>query len=303
MEKDIICIDNNLTIKNYQEDFLKFIDVGSKTIESYNSGIKQFIKYLDEKDMAHPTREDIISFRDSKKETNSVATANAYLSSLKAFFGYLEYNGIYKDITKNVKHLKDTTLHKKKFFTADICRELQTKYCDNLREEIMFILTLTTGLRINELVNIRLEDFKIINGKICLYVLGKARQYKQDYVIVDNYVYELVKKYIKQYDITDYLFVSSSNHNKGGKITTHSARRIVNKIFERANIKDEKTTFHSIRHSFATISIQNGATTREVCKALRQTSTVVTERYLHDLENINNKCSSIVTSQILGGTL
>ena len=302
MEKDMIRIDNNLTIKNYQEDFLRFVDVSQRTIESYSSGIKQFIKYLDENNITHPTREDIISFRDSKKETNSVATANAYLSSLKAFFGYLEYNGIYKDITQNVKNLRDTNLHKRKFFSSDTCKSL-LENCKNEREKIMFVLTLTTGLRINELINIQLEDFKIINDKVCLYVLGKARKYKQDYVIVDNEVYEMIQDYVKNYNITNYLFVSNSNHNKGNKMTTHSARRIINALYERCGIKDEQTTFHSIRHSFATISIQNGATTREVCKALRQTSTVVTERYLHDLDNINNKCSGIVTNQILGGAL
>lgn len=302
MEKDMISLDNKVAIKSYQDDFLKFVDVSQRTIESYSSGIKQFIKYLDEKDITHPTREDIINFRDSKKETNSVATANAYLSSLKAFFGYLEYNGIYKDITKNVKNLRDTNLHKRKFFSSDKCKEILDN-CSNEREKVMFVLTLTTGLRINELINIQLEDFRIINDRVCLYVLGKARKYKQDYVIVDNYVYDMVKSYVKNYNINDYLFVSNSNHNKGNKMTPHSARRIINALYERCGIKDEQTTFHSIRHSFATISIQNGATTREVCKALRQTSTVVTERYLHDLESINNKCSNIVTNEILGGAL
>ena len=302
MEKDMICLDNKVTIKSYQDDFLNFVDVSQRTMESYSSGIKQFIKYLDRNDITHPTREDIINFRDLKKDTNSVATANAYLSSLKAFFGYLEYNGIYKDITKNVKNLRDTNLHKRKFFSSDMCKEILDS-CSNERERVMFLLTLTTGLRINELINIQLEDFKIINDRVCLYVLGKARKYKQDYVVVDDEIYSMIKEYIKNYNITNYLFVSNSNHNKGNRMTAHSARRIINALYERCGIKDEQTTFHSIRHSFATISIQNGATTREVCKALRQTSTVVTERYLHDLESINNKCSGIVTNKILGGAL
>ena len=290
---------NREKLNNCKRKFLEFIDVGEETLKSYNSGLKQFIQYLDELGIQEPTRENVIAFRDYQKEKNSVATANAYLSAVKAFFEFLEYNNIYKNITKNIKHFKDTNLHKRKFFTSNKCKEI-LDCCANEREKIIFVLTLTTGLRINELVNIRLEDFKLINDKICLYVLGKARQYKQDYVIVDNEVYEMIKQYVKNYNITDYLFVSNSNHNKGNKMTTFSARRIINALYERCGIKDEQTTFHSIRHSFATISIQNGATTRDVCKALRQTSTTVTERYLHDLENINNACSGIVTSQLLG---
>ena len=290
---------NREKLNNCKRKFLEFIDVGEETLKSYNSGLKQFIQYLDDLGIQEPTRENVIAFRDYQKEKNSVATANAYLSAVKAFFEFLEYNNIYKNIAKNIKHFKDTNLHKRKFFTSNKCKEI-LGCCANEREKIIFVLTLTTGLRINELVNIRLEDFKLINDKICLYVLGKARQYKQDYVIVDNEVYEMIKQYVKNYNIIDYLFVSNSNHNKGNKMTTFSARRIINALYERCGIKDEQTTFHSIRHSFATISIQNGATTRDVCKALRQTSTTVTERYLHDLENINNACSGIVTSQLLG---
>jgi integrase/recombinase XerC len=302
MKNEIMNIDSKLSIKDYKEEFLKFVDVSNFTLESYSSGIKQFIKYLDKKGISVPEREDVIAFRDEEKELNSVATANSYLSSLRAFFQYLEYNGIYKNITLNVKSLKDTTIHKRKFLTVETCKELLNN-CKDLREKVLFSLTLECGLRANEVCNIRLEDFKTIDDKICLYVLGKARDYKQDYVIVDNQLYELIKKYIVEYNIKDYLFVSTSNNNTGGKLTTTSLRRIINALYERLGIKDEQTTFHSIRHSFATISISNGADIREVSKAMRHSSTSITERYLHDLEMINNQCSNIVSSQVFGGAL
>lgn len=292
----------SVSIKDYKEDFLDFIDVSEKTTESYNSGIKQFIKYLNELGISMPNRDDVINFRNKIKEEKSVPTANAYLSSLKAFFGYLEYNNIYKNITRGVKSLKDTTIHKRNYIPVEQCQELLNS-CKNLREKFILSLALTTGVRINEIVNIRLEDIKVKNDKICIYVLGKGRDYKQDYVLLNGSVYEMMKQYIKEYNITDYLFVSMSNNNGNNKMTTNSMRRIVNKIFERVGIKNDKITYHSIRHSFATISILNGASTREVSQALRHTSTNVTERYLHDLEAMNNSCGNLVANNIIGGAI
>lgn len=284
-------------INNYKEDFLKFVDVSNMTIESYSSGIKQFIWYLEQNNIKIPTRDDVIGFRDYIKQEHSVATVNAYLSSIKAFFKYLEYKGIYQDITNNVKHLKDTNLHKRKYLNVEDCKYV-IQNCNNLREKAIFMLTLNCGLRANEVVNIQLQDFKEINGKICLYVLGKGRDYKQDYVLVQKDLYNLIKEYVEEYNIKDYLFVSSSNHNNNGKLTTRSIRRIVNKIYERAGIKDENLTFHSIRHSFATISIENGADIREVSQALRHSSINTTQIYLHDLDAINNNCNNIIANQV-----
>lgn len=309
MEKEMILdIKNYLTqtgnvkIENYKQEFLNFIDVSKMTEQTYATGIKQFFIYLKEKGIKNPTREDVIAFRDELRQEHSVATINSYLSSLSSFFKYLEYKEIYQDITVNVKHLKDTILHKRKFLTIQDCKYI-VENCKDLREKTIFMLTLNCGLRANEVVNIQLKDFKEINGKVCLYVLGKGRDYKQDYVIVENTVYEIIKEYIQEYNIKDYLFVSNSNHNNNGKITTRSLRRIINNMYERLGIKEDNLTFHSIRHSFATISIENGADIREVSQALRHSSINTTQRYLHDLEMINNNCSNIVSNKVFGEVL
>ena len=133
-----------------------------------------------------------------------------------------------------------------------------------------------------------------------LRVLGKGRDYKQDKVRISDNVLAMLKEYIKTYNITDYLFVSTSNNNKGGKLSPCSIRRTINKLYEKANIKTDKIVAHSLRHTFATLSIENGEDLREVSKAMRHKSVTVTERYLHDLEEKNNKCSSIVSNVVLG---
>lgn len=297
MKNEVLEI-KNVNLEELQKEYLSYIDVKDKTIETYNIAIRQFVKFLNEKEVSIPTREHVLQFKEYLKENHSVSTVNSYLIALRNFFSFLEYNGIYKNITKNVKGLKDNDLHKRDALTTEQCQRVIAE-CKDIREKSIILLTLTCGLRANEIVNIKLEDFKEENGKCMLYVLGKGRDYKQDCVVVEDEVLNIIKEYISQYGITDYLFVSTSRNNTGNQITTKCLRELVNKIFERASVKSNKITLHSLRHSFATIAIQSGEDLRDVSKAMRHKSVVVTERYLHDLDMANNKCSSKVLQSVL----
>ena len=119
---------------------------------------------------------------------------------------------------------------------------------------------------------------------------------KTDFVVIPDNVLQQVKEYINNNDITDYLFVSTSNNNKGNAISTRTMRDIVNKIYERAGIKNENVVFHSLRHSFATISIKNGSDIREVSQSLRHKSVATSMIYIHDLEMTENKCSNNISN-------
>lgn len=289
----------NLDWQELQRRYLSYIDVAKKTVETYDIAIRQFAKYMNGLGEKNPTRDHIIAFRESLKENHSVATVNSYLIALRNFFKFLEYEGIYKNITENVKGLQDTDIHKREALSVAVCQKLINATQD-LREKTIIMITLSCGLRANELVNIRLEDFKEIEGQTRLYVLGKGRAYKQDFVIVPDDLKGLISQYIETYGITDYLFVSASRNSKGKSLTPTSIRNIVNAVYERVGIKSETVVFHSLRHSFATISIENGEDIREVSLALRHKSIATTERYLHDLEMKNNKCSNTVLSMVKG---
>lgn len=288
--------------KVLQERYIDYIDVKPRTVETYNTGIRQFLEYLKENNVEIPTREDIIGFRDKIQKNHSISTVNSYLIAIRNFFSYLEYEGIYKNITKNVKGLVDTNLHKKESLSAEQCKEILNSAKD-LREKTLFALTLSCGLRANEIVNIRVSDFKEKDGVNVLYLLGKGRSEKTDFVVVPDNMIELLKEYVKKYNINDYLFVSSSNHNTGGKLNTCTIRRIVNAMFERVGVKKDTISLHSLRHTFATLSIKNGEDIRQVSQALRHKSVAVTEIYLHDLNAIENKCSNVVSNSILGGIM
>ena len=67
-------------------------------------------------------------------------------------------------------------------------------------------------------------------------------------------------------------------------------------MFRRAGIEGKEYSCHSCRHTFATLSIQNGTDIREVSQALRHKSIYTTQIYLHDLEKIKDKCSNKVSN-------
>ena len=167
-------------------------------------------------------------------------------------------------------------------------------------QKLILLITITTGLRCNELRNIMVEDFKERNGIVCLYVLGTARAgLKTDYVVIPDNLYKEIKDYIKENNITDYLFVSNSNNNRGNLMSTRAIRDIVNRIYEKAGLDKNLYVFHSLRHGFCNISLMNDINIVEVSKAMRHKSIQTTMTYVRDIEAKDNKCFATVGNLVL----
>lgn len=290
---DLISNDQNII-----ERYLQFIDVTDNTIDTYKNGLKMLFLYLKEKGVKNPTRQDIVDFRESLKIGHSLSTVNTYLISIRNFFKWLEYENIYKDITKNIKGVQVSREHKREALTETQIN-LVLQNVKNNKEKLIFLLGVCCGCRANEICNIRLDDFVVKGDKILLYLLGKGRDGKVDYVPISNDLYEFIEQYIKEYNIVDYL-ITSDYKSDGSKVTNKTIRYIVKQMLRRVGIDDDKYSMHSCRHSFATISIKNGADIRQVQQALRHRSLETSMIYLHDLDARNNPCGNIVTKLVLG---
>ena len=286
--------------EQYIEKFLEYIDVSNNTIKEYTAGLKRFFNYCYENNIVEFERQDVINFREYlKNDSKEATTINLYLASVKNFFKWLEYEGVYKDITRNVKSLPVEKGHKREAVTVEQLKTMLS-FCKDKRERLILLITITTGLRCNELRNITVEDFKERNGVVCLYVLGKARAgLKTDYVIVPEDLYNEIKDYIKENNITDYLFVSNSNNNKGNLVSTRAIRDIVNKIYQKAGLDKNLYVFHSLRHGFCNISLMNDIDIVEVSKAMRHKSIQTTMTYVRDIEANDNRCFAAVGSLVL----
>ena len=150
------------------ERYLDYIDVSDATQKEYHTGLKLFFEYCKEKNINEVKRQDIIEYRNRLQEQGKSAnTINLYLVSVKNFFKWLEYEGIYKDVAKNIKAMPVQNTHIRESLDVDQIKEL-LKHCQDDKEKLIISLAITTGIRCNEMCNIRVQDIVNKNGVNCL---------------------------------------------------------------------------------------------------------------------------------------
>ena len=289
MKNELELKNNNvLNMKTLMERYLNYIDVSDNTTKTYNIGLIQFNEYLKENNIKEPTREDVINFREYLKVDHKPNTVNAYLIAVRNFYSWLEYEDITKDITKKIKGIKLERIHLKRGLSKEEINQV-LNVCKDKRETLLIKLMLTCALRINEVANIQLQDFYDDKGVIMLRILGKARNgLKQDSVKIDNRIFDLIKEYCNEYQPSDYLFYSTSNHNKGGKVTTKTLRLIINELFKRANLDMEMLSPHSTRHTSVELALESGISIQEVSEFVRHKSIITTMQYSKELNQRNS---------------
>ena len=113
-----------------EEEFIEYLDVNDLTIKSYTNGINSFISFLENNNIKYPTRTHFKAFREELKENMSINTVNSYMTAIRRFFKYLELNGIYNDITKDVKGLKYSNVPKTQVLDEKLCKEIYNNLFD-----------------------------------------------------------------------------------------------------------------------------------------------------------------------------
>ena len=287
-------IENNLLER--KEEFISYLDVSNETLNTYCEGLKCFFGYLADKGITNPTRLDFKNFRDEIKIKLSVNTTNSYLTAVRRFFKYLETNGQYSNITQDVKSVKTSKIPKKQVLTTEKVREIYAALTD-VRQRCLFSLFVSTGMRAIEVSRSLIEDIKLHNGEYVLFFQGKMRDDKSEYVKLSPEVLRDIKNYIG--DRTNgYIFVSESNRNKGGGVTTKTLRLEIKNIFRRFNLDYDTFSCHSLRRTFATIAYSNGADIYQIKEVLRHHSVSTTSRYISQTIRDNNKTELNVSDLI-----
>ena len=121
---------------------------------------------------------------------------------------------------------------------------------------------------------------------------------KQDSVKIDERLFELIKQYCSEYQVKDYLFYSTSNHNKGGKMSTKCLREIINNLFKRAGINDDMITSHSLRHSSCEMLLESGVPIQDVSEFLRHKSLTTVMTYKRELDQRTSKSANILGDMV-----
>ena len=222
---------------------------------------------------------------------------------MRLFFKWTSQENIYPNIADRVKGAKLDTTHKKDYLTSaqikDVLKNIDTSTLKGARDYAIVALMVTTGLRTIEISRAKVGDIRNVGNTPVLYIQGKGKEEKNDYVKLPYQVIKAIGVYRNMLaNDHEQLFVSTSNNNKGKGLTTCSVSTIVKNAMKEAGYNSPRLTAHSLRHSTATLNLLNGGTLEETQQLLRHSKISTTMVYLHHLERINNDSEKRVASSI-----
>ncbi len=271
----------------YEEEFLNYLKnirlYSKKTVASYEYDLKDYALFLEKnnltiKDDNDKTLKLYLNYVYDKKISNK--SISRHLSSLRTYYDFLKKENIVtENIFKNVKNPKiEKTIPN--FISHDKLNEIFTSFNDSdldIRNRLVIELLYATGLRVGELVNIKIKDIDF--GAQSIKVLGKGS--KERYVFYNNTTKEVLKKYLVvrkklQKKENDYLLLN----DKGTPIKEASVRKIIQTTLMKCGIKS-KITPHTFRHTFATDLLNQGLDLVNVKELLGHASLNTTSIYTH----------------------
>lgn len=288
-------------------EWIAFIDAKPKTVETYTRAIKQFLGWLVDRGITNPSREDIISYRDELKVDHKPTTVQSYLVAVKQFFHWTQQRGIYPDIADRVKGARIERGYKKDYLTSRQCAKLLATIdrgtLKGKRDYALLALMLTTGIRTIEACRADIKDIATAGDNTVLYLLGKGRDEKSEYVKLEPHAEEALREYLAERKETtpeSPLFASIANRNNEQRMTTRSISRIAKERLKGANLISERLTAHSLRHTSATLALLNGSKPEEVQQLLRHSKLDTTMIYSHALERAKNDSEMRIGKAIFG---
>lgn len=292
--------------------WIAYVDGSPKTIETYGKSIRRFMRYLADNNIAAPKREDIVQYRQTLLEQYRPTTCQAYLMAVKLFFKWLAQEGIYENIADRVKSARLDLEHKRDYLTTRqvgrVLGKIDQATLKGKRDYAMLALMVTTGIRTIEVARANVEDIRTVGDFPVLYIQGKGHVEKGAYVKLAPHVEDAIQTYFQaRFSKTQGaavagapLFGSLSGTNMGGRMDTRSVRRVVKTHFLDAGISSDRLTAHSLRHTFATLNLLNGATVQETQQILRHRNINTTMIYSHALERAKNESEARVAKAIFG---
>ena len=269
------------------------LDAKPTTAATYKKALKQFIKWLLDNDIKEIGRADLIEYKRFLTANYTAATTSSYITAIKGLFKWLEAERISPNIAANIKGAKNAKGFKKDTLTPEqakrILKKIDRGTLDGLRNYALFNLLLRSGLRTIEAQRANINDIRQEAGQALLYIQGKGRDSKDDFIILTAATLEPIREYIaarNEKNSEAALFISHSHRNNGERLTVRSISRIVKNAMREAGIDSERLTAHSLRHSAITFSLLGGATLQEAQSLARHTSILTTTIYAHNINRI-----------------
>ena len=277
-------------MNTYIEDYTSFMtDVRHKsanTVESYKRDITQYMLFLDETgvaDASAATKTTVLSYMlYLQKKGKASSTISRTLASLRSFYVYMQRSGAV--INNPTSNLEAPHVEKKmpQILTGSEVERLleQPSAVDNkgMRDKAMLELLYATGIRVSELISLDLSDVNVAMSFIRCRGGKKERIIPMGVTAKDALAVYLkeARPYMIKEENEEALFVNMS----GQRLSRQGFWKLIKYYRNEAGIQAEITP-HTLRHSFATAMLNNGAGLENVQKLLGHESVATTEIYTH----------------------
>ena len=291
-----------LNMDNLADQFINYLRVerglANNTVEAYSKDLTGFFQFLEKRSLfpLEVSREQITEYTSMLGRRLSSRSVARNISSLKMFFRFLVSEGKVRD---NPARLLETPRLGLRLPVVLGQREVERlipqpdpSNVRGLRDRAMLELLYATGLRVSELVNLKVSNINLEAGYIRTFGKGS----KERIVPIGDKAIEAVKDYLSSGRLqlakggnSPYLFLTS----RGSPMTRQGFWKIIKKYGRKAGI-NKKVTPHSIRHSFATHLLEAGADLRSVQVMLGHADISTTQIYTHvtreRLKEVHEKC-------------
>ena len=286
-----------MNVKELKSQFLEYLEIeknrSPKTIENYNHYLTRFINFAKVENPRDITEETIRKYRltlnrttDERGKPLKKVTQNYHVIALRSFLKYLAKRDIRtvpaekielgKQEEREVVFLEPSELER-------FLRAPQGGTLSNLRDRAILETLFSTGLRVSELCSLNGDDIDLKRGEFS--VRGKGSKLRL--VFLSEQAKAAIAGYLeKRSDADEALFIRVPRNERFEKyeelrLTPRSVQRIIKKYAVVAGIVGKKITPHSLRHSFATDLLRNGADIRSVQALLGHSSVTTTQIYTH----------------------
>ncbi|TYR82522.1 site-specific tyrosine recombinase XerD [Priestia megaterium] len=275
------------------QDFIHYLVVerglAKNTIDSYERDLKKYAQFLEHVEQLtgfnDVSRVHILSFlkhlTDQQKSSKTIAR---HIASIRSFHQFL----LREKVTEQDPsvHIETPQVERKlpKVLNADEVEALLSTFDTStpfgVRDKAMLELLYATGIRVSELVNLNLEDVHLTMGFIRCFGKGNKERIvpigRIATAAIETYLQQARSILTKKNKLDHALFV---NHH-GRRLTRQGFWKILKKLANEAKIEKELTP-HTLRHSFATHLLENGADLRAVQEMLGHADISTTQIYTH----------------------
>lgn len=242
-----------------------------KTIKAYVSCIRTLVRHFRPKHPRALTSEDLRTFllHLIQEQGYAASTINQVINALRF---------LYVDLYKRTIQLGDLPRPKKERKLPEVLSEEEVlrilNAVDNLKHKTILMLTYSAGLRVGEVVRLKVSDIDEQRGVIHLH---KAKGNKDRYTVLSPSLLGTLADYLREYRPREFLFEGQDGRK-------HYSERSVQAVFERAANDagiTKNVSVHTLRHSFATHLLEAGTDLRYIQELLGHSSSKTTEIYTH----------------------